>query len=74
MASAENPIRVVRDPTTGEPAPYVHVRGGLEAVFDRKSFYRVVDLGRHAPHQGEDWFGLWSAGSFFPVIPSAALP
>jgi hypothetical protein len=74
VASAENPIRVVRDPTTGEPAPYVHVRRGLEALIDRKSFYRLVDLGRHAPHQGEDWFGLWSAGSFFPVIPSAALP
>lgn len=74
VASAENPIRVVRDATTGEPAPYVHVRRGLEALIDRKSFYRLVDLGRHAPHQGEDWFGLWSAGSFFPVIPSAALP
>lgn len=74
VASAENPIRVVRDATTGEPAPYVHVRRGLEALIDRKSFYRLVDLGRHAPHQGEDWFGLWSARSFFPVIPSAALP
>ena len=53
---------------------YPTTEQGLEALIDRKSFYRLVDLGRHAPHQGEDWFGLWSAGSFFPVIPSAALP
>ena len=45
--SAANPIRVVRDPVTGEPAPYVHIRAGLEALIDRKSFYRLIDLGTH---------------------------
>ncbi|MFK7941442.1 MAG: DUF1285 domain-containing protein, partial [Paracoccaceae bacterium] len=29
VAGTENPIRVVRDPETGEPSPYVHVRRGL---------------------------------------------
>lgn len=69
-ASAERPIRVVRDPETGEPSPYVLVRANLEALIDRKSFYRLVDLGVH--HEG--WFGLWSGGSFFQVIPSDELP
>lgn len=73
-ASAENPIRVDRDATTGEPAPYVHVRAGLWALIDRKSFYRLVDLGGHHDHKGQSWFGLWSEGSFFPVIPSVDLP
>jgi uncharacterized protein len=73
MANAENPIRVVRDPVTGEPAPYVHVRRGLEALIDRKSFYRLVDLGAHHQVDGKSWFGLWSGGSFFPVIPSLEL-
>ncbi len=68
-ASVENPIRVVRDPETGEPSPYVHVRRGLEALIDRKSFYRLVEIGAH--HEG--WFGLWSSGEFFPVIPSAEM-
>ena len=68
-AGAENPIRVIRDPATGEPAPYVHVRAGLEALIDRKSFYRLVEIGAH--HDG--WFGLWSGGAFFPVIPSAEM-
>ena len=70
VAGAPNPIRVERDPETGEPSPYVHVRAGLEALIDRKSFYRLVEIGTH--HDG--WFGLWSGGIFFPVIPSEDLP
>jgi lytic murein transglycosylase len=40
-------------PITGEPAPYVHVRRGLEALIDRKSFYRLVEIGtEHASAAG----------------------
>ncbi|MEN9061006.1 DUF1285 domain-containing protein [Ponticoccus litoralis] len=70
VAGPDHPIRVERDPETGEPAPYVLVRANLEALIDRKSFYRLVDLGTH--HDG--WFGLWSSGRFFPLIPSEDLP
>jgi uncharacterized protein len=73
VENAANPIRVERDAETGEPAPYVHIRRGLEALIDRKSFYRLVDLGTHHEVNGESWFGLWSEGSFFPVIPSLEL-
>jgi uncharacterized protein len=73
-AGPENPIRVERDPDTGEPSPYVLVRANLEALIDRKSFYRLVDLGRHEDHDADRWFGLWSGGMFFPMIPSAELP
>ena len=69
VADEENAIRVVRDPETGEPAPYIHIRAGLEALIDRKSFYRLVDIGAHH----DDWFGLWSGGVFFPIIPSGDL-
>jgi len=69
-AGPDFPIRVVRDPETGEPSPYVLIRRNLEALIDRKSFYRLVDLGVH--HEG--WFGLWSGGVFFQVIPSDELP
>jgi uncharacterized protein len=72
-AGAEHPIRVARDETTGEPSPYVLVRANLEALIDRKSFYRLVELGTHEEHDGVSWFGLWSGGVFFPVIPSAEL-
>ncbi|PCJ08750.1 MAG: proteophosphoglycan precursor [Rhodobacteraceae bacterium] len=69
VAGPDHPIRVERDPQTGEPSPYVLIRAGLEALIDRKSFYRLVDLGAH--HEG--WFGLWSSGQFFPMIPSDEL-
>ncbi|WP_296423200.1 DUF1285 domain-containing protein [Yoonia sp.] len=72
-AGADHPIRVVRDPQTGEPAPYVLARANLEALIDRKSFYRLVEIGEEAPHDGATWFGVRSGGVFFPMIPSADL-
>ena len=73
-AGPERPIRVERDAATGEPRPYVLVRAELEALIDRKTFYRLVEAGAHAEVDGTRWFGLWSGGAFFPVIPSADLP
>lgn len=70
LAGAENHIRLERDDATGEPSPYVHVRAGLEARIDRKSFYRLVELGVHQ----DGWFGIWSDGDFFGLIPSDELP
>jgi hypothetical protein len=70
VAGPENPIRVERDSETGEPSPYVLVRDNLEALIDRKSFYRLVDIGAHV----DDWFGLWSGAEFFRIIPSSELP
>lgn len=72
-AGTDHPIRVVRDDTTGEPSPYVLVRANLEALIDRKSFYRLVDIGEEAEHEGERWFGVRSDGVFFPIIPAAEL-
>ena len=70
QAGEVHPMRVVRDAETGEPSPYVLIRRNLEALIDRKSFYRLVDLGAHH----EDWFGIWSGGVFFRIIPSEELP
>ncbi|MEM8653542.1 MAG: DUF1285 domain-containing protein [Pseudomonadota bacterium] len=70
VAGPEHPIRVERDAGTGEPSPYILIRADLEALIDRKSFYRLVDLGTH--HDG--WFGVWSGGAFFEIIPSQELP
>ena len=73
LAGPANPIRVVRDAETGEPSPYVLVRANLEALIDRKSFYRLVELGEEAEHEGQLWFGVRSLGTFFPIIPAAEL-
>lgn len=72
-AGPDHPIRIVRDPETGEPAPYVLIRRNLEALIDRKSFYRLVDLGTEEPVDGVLQFGVWSAGAFFPFMPAAEL-
>jgi hypothetical protein len=72
-AGPDHPIRVERDPETGEPAPYVLVRADLEALIDRKSFYRLVEIGETESVDGVAWFGLRSGGAFFPVIPAAEL-
>ncbi|WP_171123101.1 MULTISPECIES: DUF1285 domain-containing protein [unclassified Ruegeria] len=70
IAGPDHPIRIVIDPETDEPAPYILVRANLEARIDRKSFYRLVDIAEH----NDDWFGVWSDGQFFPLIRSEDLP
>ncbi|WP_306047720.1 DUF1285 domain-containing protein [Nioella sp. MMSF_3534] len=72
VADADHPIRVERD-ETGEPSPYIHIRAGLEALIDRKTFYRMIELGESHEVEGVDMFGVWSSGQFFPIIPVAEL-
>ncbi len=62
-ANAENPIRVVLNPETAEPSPYIHVRRGLEARISRSVFYQIVDLAM--PDPAGQKLGIWSAGQFF---------
>jgi len=73
MAGPDHPIRVTRDPETGEPSPYVLIRANLEALIDRKSFYRLVELGSREAVAGTEWFGVRSGGMFFPIIPAGEL-
>jgi len=63
-----HPLRVVYNPKTNEPHPYVIVRSNLEAIIDRKSFYRFIDLGNIENYRGQEWFGVWSNNCFFPII------
>jgi uncharacterized protein len=72
IAGPDNPVRVTRN-EAGEPSPYVMVRAGLEALIDRKTFYRMIDLGDAHEVEGTDWFGVWSLRNFFPIIPVAEL-
>lgn len=73
-AGPDHPIRVEHDPKTGEPSPYLLVRANLEALIDRKSFYRLAEIGTHHDVDGTSWFGLWSSGRFFPIQRSSELP
>lgn len=66
-ADADHTIRV-ETADDGTPAPYVMVRAGLEARIDRKTFYRLVELGTQHSRDDTAWFGVWSGGTFFPLI------
>lgn len=68
-AGPEHPIRVVLDPQTQEPSPYVHVRANLEALIGRAVFYQLVELAVPREVDGRTWLGLWSNGEFFPIGP-----
>jgi hypothetical protein len=73
QADADHPIRFMSDDQTDEPSVYVMVRAGLEARLDRKTFYRLVDLGTEQNVDGTAMFGVFSYGTFFPMMPMSAL-
>ncbi len=43
-AGPDHAIRVETDAASGQPAPYIHVRGGLEARMTRPVFYELVEM------------------------------
>ncbi|MGO8801255.1 MAG: DUF1285 domain-containing protein [Roseiarcus sp.] len=68
----DHPLRFERGPSGGLK-PYVLVRGGLWALVKRALFYDLAALGQTEPLAGEDWFGVWSCGVFFPMARAAEL-
>ncbi len=65
-AGPDHPIDFRNDPETGDDAPYVEVRAGLEARIARAVFYELVELGETREIEGEEVFGVASGGAFFP--------
>lgn len=66
-AGPKHQIRVVEDAKTGEPAPYVHVRDGLEALILRPQFYELVEACEERTVDGVTTLGLWSDGVYFTL-------
>ena len=78
----EHPLRVHRDPVTGEPTPYILVRPGegsagleapgLEARVNRATYYELVALAVPETVGGHRQLGVWSCQRFFPLgdVPS----
>lgn len=71
-AGPENAIRVEADPESGEPAPYVHVRRGLEARINRPVFYELVEMAEERDTPAGPQLGVESYGVFFAVGPVGA--
>jgi hypothetical protein len=72
-AGPTRPMRFEITGETGEVAPYVLVRGGLEARLNRAVYYDLVARASHETVDGRSWFGVWSDGQFFPMIASEAV-
>lgn len=58
------PANIVRVETAddGTPRPYIHVRGGMDALINRATFYELADW---ALAENASPPGLWSGGIFF---------
>lgn len=70
LAGPDAPLRVETDPETLEPAPYVLVRGGLEAKLTRPVFYELANMAvAHEAAAGQ--LGVWSNGVFYELGPAA---
>ena len=66
-AGPDNPIRVVADPDTQEPSPYILIRTNLEALINRSVFYELADRAVEHEEAGSRCLGVWSNGVFFPI-------
>ena len=65
-AGPDHPLRI-ETTASGEPAPYILVRGAIEARLVRSVFYDLVDLGAEEEIAGTGQFGVWSNGAFFSL-------
>lgn len=65
-AGSAHSLEFRKDPKTGEGAPYIDIRAGLEARIARAVFYDLVALGETHQIDGEEKFGVWSDNVFFP--------
>ena len=68
VLSKKNPFRISINDKTQEPSPYILVRKNIEAKIDRKSFYRLLDLAEYSLVKGQEWLGIHSDSTFFPII------
>ncbi|MEZ5654437.1 MAG: DUF1285 domain-containing protein [Sphingobium sp.] len=50
-----------------EPRPYLHVRGGLEALIARSVFYELASIAIEEQQGDSSALGIWSCGIFFPL-------
>jgi uncharacterized protein len=66
-AGPDNPIRVEVDPDSQEPAPYITVKDGLDALISRAVFYDLVEIAEVRDGSFSEMLGVWSSGEFFEI-------
>lgn len=66
-AGPDHALRFEAKETEAGPRPYLHVRGGLEALVARSVYYELAQI---ALGNGSAPPGVWSNGAFFPLEPA----
>ena len=67
VAGPDHQIEMRLNADTGEAAPYIHIRRGLDALIARAVFYDLAALGETRGVDDEAQFGVMSDGVFFPL-------
>ncbi|PCJ36231.1 MAG: proteophosphoglycan precursor [Cellvibrionales bacterium] len=67
IAGEDHPVRVVVDTVSGEPSPYILLRGGMEGLISRNVYYQLADISEARQIDGQEVFGVRSMGAFFPL-------
>lgn len=61
------PLALMVSPATGDLAPYVCGEKDLKVKISRAVYYHLMERGVVENHNGQDVFGVWSSGEFFPL-------
>ena len=65
LLSKEHPLELRKSKALGHDAPYLHVRGNLEARLSRAAYYRLID--ETDAEEGDDAVRIESAGMTFSL-------
>ncbi len=65
--TSDNPLWINLNSKTGEPSPYINIRGNLNGLIHRNLFYELVDMAEERMIDGEKYLGIVSAGEFFSL-------
>lgn len=66
-------LRFEKEEGTDGVKPYIHVRRDLWARVSRALFHDLASLGEIEAVEGQDWFGLFIAGRFYPMVPATEI-
>ena len=71
--NAEHALRFEPEEGTGGLKPYLHVRSDLWARVTRALFFDLVEMGETRSLNGQELYGIASAGEFFSMAPASVI-
>ncbi len=63
----DNALKMMKSANKGDLAPYVCLRGNMEAKLSRAVYYDLVSHGIEEEVNGKVMYGIWSSNQFFPL-------